>query len=185
MTTTPIEYLGTPGTGGRRVGVLVSVAVVVVVVVGVAFAWWSDAVRTSANAEFVRALDASTARVASGDRQVQGTLAYASPMIWSTAVPADVRAGLRDLVEGSAAGVSGDLAAVADQVSAVRVLPWQGAQAQARDALLALIVEQQRRFDRIAADAAAIGGVLGQEPPSAALVVQTLRASGATDVPLR
>lgn len=185
MSTTTIEYLGTPDTGGRRVGVLVTAAVVVVVVVGVAFAWWSDAVRTTANAEFVRALDSSTARVVSGDRQVQGTLAYASPMIWSTAVPADVRAGLRGLVETSAAEVSGELAGLAERVSAVSVLPWQDAQAQAREALLVLLAEQQRRFDRIASDAAAIGVVLGEDPPSSATVVASLRASGATDVPLR
>jgi hypothetical protein len=180
-----MEYLRTPASGGRRVGIALSVSVVAVVIVGVAFAWWSDTVRTSANAAFVEALGSSTARVVSGDRQVQGTLAYASPMIWSSAVPADVRAGLRDLVQGSAAEVSADLGATADRVAGVRVLPWQGAQAQSRDALLALIGEQQRRFDRIAADAAAIGRVLSQEPPSAALVVQTLRASGATELPLR
>ena len=131
------------------------------------FAWWSDCRPRQANAEFVRALDASTARVAVRRPSVQGTLAYASPMIWSTAVPADVRAGLRDARGGAAPPrSSGDLAAVAGHgVGGARPAVAGRPGAGPRRRCWRCVERARARFDRIAADAAAIGLVCSAGPP--------------------
>ena len=119
------------------------------------------------------------AGAAAGERQVQGTLAYASPMIWSSAVPEGVRDDLRALVEASAAEVSGDLAVLRERVAGTTVLPWQEPQAAARAELLALIDAQRERFDGIARDASDIDRVLADGPLPVGAVADALRSAGA------
>ena len=84
-------------------------------------------------------------------------------------------------MEGSAADEEVRLAALADEVSATTVLPWQRAQLEARDRVLDLILaqRQRQRFERIVRDARDIGTVMAQGPPSSDAALAALRASGA------
>ena len=173
------EYLGAeprrrprwlPAVGG----VLAAVAVVVV-----AFLWWSDTVRQAATDELAVVFADAQARAASGERQVQGMLAYASPTIWSAEAPEDVRAGLRDIVEASAADVAADLSALRDRAAAATILPWHREQQVAQAELLALVAAQQARFDGIAADLTDIDLVLAGGPLPTGGVAEALRSAGA------
>jgi len=177
--TLTLEYLGTPERGRRRAPFVVLSIVVLMAMVAGGFLWWSDSARQQVNGELAAAFGESTARAASGERQVQGTLAYASPMIWSASVPEDVRDDLRALVEASAAEVAADLGDLRDRVAATTVLPWHEPQAKARAELLALIDAQRDRFDRIANDASDIDRVLADGPLPTGAVEEALRASGA------
>lgn len=179
--TLTLEYLGTPERGRRRAPFVVLCVVVVLAAVGAGFLWWSDTARQQVNGDLLVAFGESSARAASGERQVQGTLAYASPMIWSAAVPEEVRDDLRALVEASAADVAADLAVLRDQVAATAVLPWHEPQAVARAELLALIDAQRDRFDRIAGDASDIDRVLADGPLPTGAVEEALRAAGASE----
>jgi hypothetical protein len=100
-------------------------------------------------------------------------------MIWSAAVPEDVRDDLRALVEASAADVAADLGVLRDRVAATTVLPWHEPQAEARTELLALIDAQRDRFARIAADASDIDRVLADGPLPTGAVADALRSAGA------
>ena len=151
----------------------------VLALVAAGFLWWSDSVRTSANEQLSVAFRESVDGAAAGERQVQGTLAYASPMIWSTSVPEDVRDGLRALVEATAAEVSGSLGALRERVAATTVLPWHENQAAAQGRLLALIDAQRARFDGIANDASDIDLVLADGPLPVGAVTEALRAADA------
>ena len=177
--TLTLEYLGTPERGRRRLPMIVLGVLVALAAVAAGFLWWSDAVRQQANGDLVVAFGESSARAAYGERQVQGTLAYASPMIWSAAVPEDVRDDLRALVEASAADVAADLGVLRDGVAATTVLPWHEPQAEARTELLALIDAQRERFARIAADASDIDRVLADGPLPTGAVQEALRSAGA------
>lgn len=181
----PMEYLGTPGREPRRAPRLV-LALAVVLAGGVAgFLWWADSVGQAATDELVAAFEASASRAATGEKQVQGTVAYASPLIWSTSVPEDVRADLRALVEASAADVATDLATISEQAAGTLVLPWQEPQLEARRAVLSLIDDQRARFGGIADDASDIDMILADGPLPTGIVLASLRASGATELPLR
>jgi len=183
--TVTLEYLGTPDRDRRRAPLVIMGAALLVAAVAAGFLWWSDTVRRSANDQLVAAFTESAARAASGERQVQGTLAYASPMIWSAAVPEEVRDGLRGLVEASAADVAADLAQTRNRAAAVTILPWQEPQLEARVQLLALIDAQQGRFAGIARDASDIDMILADGPLPTGAVVESLRASGASAPALR
>lgn len=173
------EYLGTPERPRRR-GPLIAAAVVVVIAVLVGgFLWWSDQVRTRATDDLSQVFASAAQRAASGERQVQGTLAYASPMIWSAEVGEDVRADLRALVEASAADVAADLGALREQVATTTVLPWHQEQLRARTELLTLIDAQQARFAGIARDASDIDLVLAGGPLPTGAVSSALRDAGA------
>ena len=175
-----MEYLGTPGREPRRAPRAVLALVVLLAVSAGGFLWWADSVQRSATEQLAAAFEASAARAASGERQVQGTLAYASPMIWSASVPETVREGLRALVEESAAEVAADLAAISAEASDTLVLPWQEPQLEARRAVLALIEDQRVRFSGIAEDASDIDIILADGPVPTGVAVASLRASGAT-----
>jgi hypothetical protein len=177
--TVTLEYLGTQER--RRVPVAIVVLVAMIGVAAVAFLWWSDSVRRSANSELMATFEASSQRADAGERAVQGTLAYASPLIWSTSVPESVRDGLRALVEASAADVSTDLLRLRDRAARVTILPWQQPQREAREQLLALLDAQQQRFAGIARDASDIDIILADGPLPTGAVRQSLRASGAYD----
>ena len=155
-------------------GVLAALAVIVV-----AFLWWSDTVRQAAADELAQVFADAQARAASGERQVQGTLAYASPMIWSAEAPEDVRAGLRDIVEASAADVAADLSGLRDRAAAATILPWHREQEAARAELLDLVDAQQARFAGIAADLTDIDIVLADGPLPTGGVAEALRSAGA------
>jgi hypothetical protein len=177
--TVAFEYLGTPPRQRPRWLPAAGLLAGVLVVAAAAFLWWSDSVRRSAADELSGVFAAAQARAESGERQVQGTLAYASPTIWSADVPEDVRAGLRDIVEASAADVAADLAALRAQASAATILPWHEEQRVAQQRLLDLVAAQQARFDGIAADLTDIDLVLADGPLPTGGVAEALRAAGA------
>ena len=180
-----IEYLETKAPPRQRWSLLTGVVVVLVIAIAAAILVWSERAKSAANETFVQAVADAQDRARIGEGRVLSTLTYASPMIWSTEVPEDVRTGLRSLVETSAAEAAASLTQVADSVSAATVLPWQSAQQRARDAVLALVLAERARFDEIAADAREIGRALDLERPSAADALAALGASGANEEPVR
>ena len=107
--TVTLEYLGSAAPDRGRAPYVIAVVVGLLAVLAAAFLWWSDSVRQGATEELAATFEEATTRAASGERSVQGTLAYATPLIWSADVPEDVRAGLRRVVEDSAAVVAADL----------------------------------------------------------------------------
>lgn len=180
MTTPTFEYLGTAETGApRRRPLIVGAAVAVLAIIVGALLWGNDHMRTTANEELATAFRTSSQQAAAGEQSVIGTLAYASPMIWSAQVSEDVRAGLRALVQGSAADVVDRLDTVRDRVADVRILPWHAEQARAREVLLALIDDQRARFAGIARDARDIDLVLAGGPLPTGAAAAALRAAGA------
>ena len=180
MTVPAFEYLGADEGRAPRRGAMVAGALIAAfaLLVGLAL-WGNDHVRSAANEDLVTAFRTANERADAGERLVISTLAYASPMIWSSQVGEDVRAGLRALVQGSAAQVVADLDEVRDQVAGIRVLPWQPAQERARGSLLALIAEQRQRFAGIARDARDIDLVLAGGPIPTGAAANALRAAGA------
>lgn len=177
--TVTLEYLRSAAPDRGRAPYVVAVVVGLLAVLAAAFLWWSDSVRQGATEELAAAFEESTARAASGERAVQGTLAYATPLIWSADVPEDVRAGLRGLVEDSAAVVAADLVSLRDRAAQTVVLPWQQAQLEARAELVDLINAQWVRFDGIAQDARDIDRVLADGPLPVGAAAEALRAAGA------
>lgn len=177
--TLTFEYLGTPRAERRRPPLLAIAALVILVAVVGGFLWWAESVKSRTTDELAAVFAESIARADSGEKQVQGTLAYASPLIWSADVPADVRAGLRAVVEDSAADVSDDFVALRARLEGAMVLPWHEDQALAKEELLALLQAQQGRFDGIAADASDIDLVLAGGPLQTGVVVDALRQAGA------
>ena len=159
-----LEYLGTSKAPVRRRALWIVLALVVAL--AAAGVWWTEHLRQDADLALASAAQEARDRTASGEAKVLSTLTYASPMIWSTSVPEDVRAGLRRLVEKEAAGVSSGLARLHEDVAGTIVLPWQGPQEKERDQVLALIEAERHRFDRIAADARDIGAVLAEPQPA-------------------
>lgn len=175
-----MEYLGTPPSERRRVPRAVTAGLVLAAVVAAGAVVGSEATRQAANNRLLDTFLVADARASSGERQVLGTLAYASPMIWSTSVSAEVRAGLRAVVEESAAEVAADFAALRETATGTLVLPWHTAQADARTELVALLDDQQARFDGIARDASDIDLVLAGGPLPNGAALAALRASGAS-----
>lgn len=180
MTVPAFEYLGAEEGRAPRRGPMVAGALVAAfaLLVGLVL-WGNDHMRSAANEDLATAYRTTTQRADAGEQLVIATLAYASPMIWSSQVGEDVRAGLRALVQGSAAQVVGELDEVHDQVSSIRVLPWQHDQEHARETLLALIGEQRQRFAGIARDARDIDLVLAGGPIPTGAAASALRAAGA------
>lgn len=177
--TLELEYLGTDGRPSRRAPRVVAAVIGLLALLAAGFLWWSDSVRSSANEALMTTFEESAARSASGERAVQGMLAYATPLIWSADVPEDVRAGLRGVVEESADVVAVDLARLREQAAATMVLPWQQPQLEAQAELVALIDAQRARFDGIARDARDIDRVLADGPLPTGAVAEALRAAGA------
>ncbi len=180
-----MEYLTTARSERRAPLRILGLALALAAASVAGFLWWSDSVRSSATEELTAVFSEASARAASGERQVQGTLAYASPMIWSMEVGEEVRSGLRALVEESAADVASDLGAMRQKAADTTVLPWQEEQLAARDQVLLLIEAQQARFDGIAADASDIDLVLAGGPLPTGAALTALRAAGADQLPLR
>jgi hypothetical protein len=129
-------------------------------ILGVATAWGADSLRQRAQDQLEVVQASAAQRAEAGEARVLSMLAYASPMIWSTSVPEDVRAGLRALVEGSAAQVVVELRQQADAARTTIVLPWQSEQQALREQVLLQIEAERARFDRIAADARNIADVM-------------------------
>jgi hypothetical protein len=160
------EVLAVTGRSGPSRRLIAAVAAgVALIAVGVLGA---GALQQRADDDLTTAVAEAAARTQAGEARVLSTLAYASPMIWSSSVPEDVRAGLRQLVQEAAADASGTLADVADQARSVPILPWQREALQRRDQVLALVLADQARFDAIARDARAIGIVLAEPAGSGA-----------------
>jgi hypothetical protein len=177
--TVTLEYLSTSDPDRRRAPYVVAGVIGLLVLLGAGFLWWSDSVRTSTNVALASAFRESVDSAAAGESLVQATLAYASPMIWSTSVPEDVRSDLRALVEASAADVSGRLGLLRERVAGTTVLPWHGPQAAARAELLALLDAQRARFDGIANDASDIDLILADGPLPVGAATEALRAADA------
>jgi hypothetical protein len=177
--TVTLEYLSASAPDRRRAPYVVAAVLGVLALVVAGFLWWSDSVRSSANAQLVTTFDESAARSASGERAVQGMVVYATPLIWSADVPEDVRDGLRGVVEDSAAVVAADLLRLRERAASTRVLPWQQSQLEAQAELVALIDAQRARFDGIARDARDIDRVLADGPLPTGAVAAALRSAGA------
>lgn len=158
---------------------MVDVVIASVAVVVVAFIWWVDRMGQAAADELALVFADTQARTESGERLVQGTLAYASPMIWSADAPEDVRAGLRDIVEDSAGEVAADLSVLRDRAATVVTLPWHRLEQQARAEVLEFVAAEQARFEAIAADVTDIGLVFADGPLPTGGVAEALRAAGA------
>ncbi len=177
--TVTLEYLGSAAPDRARAPYVVAAVVGLLAVLAAAFLWWSDSVRQGATEELAATFEEATARAASGERAVLGTLAYASPLIWSADVPEDVRDGLRGVVEESAAVVAADLVRLRERAEETAVLPWQEAQLEARAEVADLIDAQWVRFDGIAQDARDIDRVLADGPLPVGAAAEALRAAGA------
>jgi hypothetical protein len=173
-----VEYLAAGEDVRPRWRRPLAAAVLFLVVVAVAAAWWTGRVRQEANVVLSGAVEQADHQSRAGQAVVESMLRYASPMIWSTLVGGDVRAGLRKVVEGSAQEVVVTLERTRTAADGAFVLPWDGTQRQAKQEVLRLVDAHLARFQRIAKDATAIGAVLGEPEPSDAVAVDLLRASG-------
>ena len=177
-----VEYLATPVQPRRRPTrtgqALVLLALVLVALGALGLVRWTQATRDHANATLARVLAEAEDRATIGEASVLATLAYASPMIWSTSVPESVQAGLRGVVEARAGQIAADLAELEAEAAGVGLLTWQGQQGLAREQVLAAVRAQRERFDRIAADARSIGQVMAEARPSSDAARAALRASG-------
>lgn len=180
MTAPAFEYLGMEDRPApRRRSVLAGIAVALVAVLVGGALWVNDHARSSANDELSSAFSEAAQQARIGEQSVISTLAYASPMIWSTQVTEDVRAGLRALVQDSAADVVARLDVVRDRAMSVRVLPWHAEQQRAKAEVLALLADQRERFAGIARDARDIDLVLAGGPIPTGAAASALRAAGA------
>jgi len=176
-----VEYLATEAPPRQRHPWLVGIAITVLLAVVGGLLVWSDHLKNEANDSLSSAVIEAQERARVGEGRVLSTLTYANPMIWSQEVPEDVRAGLRGLVETSAAEASDALTEVVEQVTGLTILPWQSAQAEARERVLDLILAERVRFDRIAIDARDIGEALAVPRPQIEDAAAALRASGAEE----
>jgi hypothetical protein len=77
--------------------------------------------------------------IAYSDGRVAATVAYTRPLLFGANVPADVRAGLQQLVADSAAGQVGAIESERAAVAHVSVLPWHRGLRRAKVALLAYL----------------------------------------------
>jgi hypothetical protein len=77
---------------------------------------------------------------------------YVAPQLFSAEVPETLRRDLVRLVRGTAAEAAGDLAEERERTLALDVLPWHGAQAAARDALVDYLDERRGRLETVLAD---------------------------------
>jgi hypothetical protein len=164
-----MEYLAVAGPPRRwwTIAIVIGTAVIA----ALSLLAWDAIVRRNADSAFASAVAQAQYRTNSGEAAVEATLAYASPMIWSAAVPEGVKSDLRALVEASAARSASQLDRIRQDAVSTTVLPWQADQQGTRERLLALIDEQRARFERIAGDARTIGEVLASSAPSVAGVL--------------
>ena len=176
-----VEYLVAKAPPSRRMPWLIGAAIVLVVGAIAGFVWWSDAVARQANASMLATVTTVEDQSRIGEARVTSTLEYASPMIWSTSVPDNVAADLRELVQQSAKDASATLDESAEVVKALRILPWQASQSDAREAVLAYIAELKARVDAIADSAGKIGLVMAEPAPRPDAALAALRASGALE----
>jgi hypothetical protein len=93
-----------------------------------------DEVRT-ARANLATAVQAAD----HADGLLQSTFEYSSPLIVSTRVPDEVRAGLRALVMQAAADGAAELRTVRASVARTDVLPWHTDTRRSREATLAFL----------------------------------------------
>jgi hypothetical protein len=174
------EYLEAGPEPTRRWHRIVFSAFVVLALVAGGVFWWSGRVREQANDALGQAVVHASRDARAGEAVVLSMLQYSSPQIWSTMVGEDVRAGLRKLVQRSADQVVRTLESARNEAQDAYVLPWDGTQREAKDAVLALVDAQLGRFERIASDATAIGTVFSEPQPSADRARALLRMSGAS-----
>jgi hypothetical protein len=174
-----VEYLSTGDSAGLRWRRPVVVVVVLLALMASGIVWWSGRVHQQANESLGQAITDADHEARAGEAVVLSMLQYSSPLIWSTMVGEDVRAELRKVVQRSAEEVVVTLRGTRRSIDGTFVLPWDGTQREAKEALLAVVDGQLRRFERIAADASSIGSVLARPGPSDAIAVRLLRASGA------
>jgi hypothetical protein len=155
-----VEYLAAGPPAPPRWSRTALIVVPVLLALGIAVAWAADLTRQRAQAHLESVRSSAGQQVVAGEARVLSTLAYASPMIWSAAVPESVRAGLRTLVQDTAAEVSAGLRREAEAARTTLVLPWQADQQELREQVLLQIEGELVRFDRIAADARNLADVM-------------------------
>lgn len=100
-------------------------------------------------AALVRCVEDAQSTVRYVDRQIAATAQYAAPGLSGTA-PARVRASLLQVVQQTAAKGVAPEQAVQRRCSALRVLPWHGAVARARDAYVSYLSAQIGQLQRVA-----------------------------------
>jgi len=110
-------------------------AVAVVLCLG---AWWVDQHRrTDEFTALMVSVQHGQASVDDADRRVASMIEYVSPLLHAASTPPDVRAGMDQLVHGSAVQEAAALRLAAAEVAAVPVWGWHHEQVAARDAYVA------------------------------------------------
>lgn len=175
-----LEYLEAGPEAGPRWRRVALALVLVVAIVAAGLFWWTGRVRAQATGVLETAMANASRDAAAGEAVVLSMLQYTSPAIWSTSVGEDVRAGMRELVQGSAAEVVRTLDESRQEAESTFVLPWDSTERQAKDAVLAFVTAQRSRFEQIAVDARALDDVLGQPGPTESAARALLRASRAS-----
>lgn len=159
---TDMEFLGDPPRRVPRwITLSAGVAVASVTLIG-GYLWYAG---NHAKEAVSQASLAAQQQAVAGQERVLSTLAYASPMIWSSLVPEGVRADLRRLVQASAADVVSQLGDQRETIANTRFFPWQDDVAQQRDEAITAIDAQLSRFRAVAHDARALSTAFAQ--PSA------------------
>ncbi len=122
-----------------RVGARVSprtrgMLAVLLVVVSVG-SWAADQHRRSDEFNaLIAAARQGQATIDDSDRRVASMIEYVSPLLHAARTPADVRAGLQQIVRASALEAASSLRAEAAAVASVPLWPWHGDQVAARGA---------------------------------------------------
>ena len=90
------------------------------------------------------------------DARIQAITAYVSPQLLSARAPASVRAGLGTIVQQVAAGRIAPMQAHRDDVAALSVARWHGAQRRAQAAYLAYLDDRIEFARAVSADVDAL-----------------------------
>lgn len=115
--------------------------------------WYADGAARDRTADALVAAALSGEQVAdAADLEVGAAIAYSQPLLLSAAAPADVSRDLDALVRSAADRAAPRAATAATTVEEVRVLPWHGSLADARDALAGYLAARAALLDRASAD---------------------------------
>ncbi|MDT7573168.1 MAG: hypothetical protein QOE05_3342 [Actinomycetota bacterium] len=97
-------------------------------------------------------VDAAQDTIAYSNHRVQATVDYTRPLLFGANVPADVRAGLQQLVAESAAGQVGSVEHERATAAAVSVLPWHRGMRRAKAALVTYLAARASYLRGVAAN---------------------------------
>ncbi|HSF26435.1 MAG TPA: hypothetical protein VLC50_02850 [Actinomycetes bacterium] len=131
------------------------VLLVVLVAAALGLRWADGVVAEREYDALLRAWTTAQGHTAYAERSVASIVEYASPQLQTA--PADVRAGLRELVEQAAAKQLPVLHESIGAVTRVGVLPWHHALQEARAACAAYLDGRVHRLEAVALNALALG----------------------------